>query len=468
VDESIGKNLAELIIPGELQEAHRKGLKKYLETGEGPVLNSRIEITAIRKYGQEFPIELSITPIVHGEAITFSGFIRDLTEKRKAERELHDAIKAAEAASKAKSEFLANTSHEIRTPLNAITGFSNILLKLLNQKKVDESFEQYLNIIIKSGENLTEVINNVLDLSKIESGKMEIQRETFDLEVVIKSLVAIYKHQAFEKGIELEYRFDKNLKGLIISDRLKINQILTNLIGNAIKFTEKGIIHIDTQKQENNILFTVKDSGVGIPENQVDIIFNSFEQADNSLTRSYGGSGLGLTITKRMTELLGGKIWLDTEEGKGSIFYFNIPLEKVAALENQHSEVSSISFDKKNKVLLVDDNEENLLLVQILLQEFGLKPILARNGLEAIEKVKEFSPDLILMDIQMPEMDGLQATKQLRKSDDFKNKPIVGLSAHALKEHEEEAFKVGMNDYLTKPLDSRKLEEILIKYLKPA
>lgn len=465
-DEAIGKNLAELIIPGQFQEAHRRGLRKFLETGEGPVLNTRIEISAIRKYGQEFPVELSITPIAHGGKLNFSGFIRDLTEKKKAEKELQDATKAAQAASKAKSEFLANTSHEIRTPLNAITGFSRILLKLLNQNKIDEDFEQYLGIIIRSGENLTEVINNVLDLSKIESGKMELHKEPFDLKVVIKSLVSIYKHQAMEKNIEFEYRFDKNLEGLIISDRVKLNQILTNLISNAIKFTEKGIINIEVQKQSNKIHFTVKDSGIGISESKIDIVFNAFEQADSSTTRNYGGSGLGLAITKKMTELLGGEIGLESVEGKGSEFYFDIPFEGVANTEIISATNHDISFSKNNKILLVEDNEENLLLVQVLLKGFGLKPILARNGVEAIQKAQEFSPDLILMDVQMPEMDGLQATKQIRAIDAIKNIPIVGLSAHAMKEHEEDAFEVGMDDYLTKPLDSDKLEKILIKNLK--
>jgi PAS domain S-box-containing protein len=463
--ESIGKNLAELIIPGKYQEAHLAGLQKYLETGEGPVLNTRVEISAIRKFGEEFPVELSVTPIIHGDEVTFSGFIRDLTEKKQAEKELQDAIKAAQAASNAKSEFLANTSHEIRTPLNAITGFSNILLKLLNQKKVDEDFEKYLNIIIRSGENLTEVINNVLDLSKIESGKMEIQKEPFDLKVVIKSLVAIYKHQAMEKGIDLEYSFDKNLEGIIISDRVKLNQILTNLIGNSIKFTEEGSIHLDAKQQGDKILFTVKDSGIGIPKDRVDIIFNAFEQADSSMTREYGGTGLGLAITKKITELLGGEIWLESLEKKGSSFYFNIPLERVVESTESNKEESDVVFSNENKVLLVEDNEENLLLAQVILKILGIKPFLARNGLEALEKTSEVSPDLILMDIQMPEMDGLQATKKLKASDEFKNIPIIGLSAHALKKHEDDALQAGMDGYLTKPIDSKKLKQICIKHL---
>ncbi|MZH01926.1 MAG: PAS domain S-box protein [Nitrospinae bacterium] len=464
--ESIGKNLAELIIPGKYQEAHRAGLQKYLETGEGRVLNTRVEITAIRKYGQEFPVELSVTPIVHGDEVNFSGFIRDLTDKKQAERELQDAIKAAQAASKAKSEFLANTSHEIRTPLNAITGFSNILLNLLKQKKVDEDFENYLNIIIRSGENLTEVINNVLDLSKIESGKMEIQKEPFDLKVVVKSLVAIYKHQAMEKGIDLEYSFDKNLECIIISDRVKLNQILTNLIGNSIKFTEKGFIHIDAKQQGNKILFTVKDSGIGIPKDRVDNIFNAFEQADSSMTREYGGTGLGLAITKKMAELLGGEIWLESMEQKGSSFYFTIPLERVVESTESDKEEPEVVFSNENKVLLVEDNEENLLLAQVILKTLGIKPLLARNGLEALDKTKEVSPDLILMDIQMPEMDGLKTTIILRESEEYKSLPIIGLSAHALKKHEDDALQAGMDGYLTKPIDSKKLTQICINYLK--
>jgi PAS domain S-box-containing protein len=464
-EETMGKTLANLIIPVEFRQAHKKGLDKYLKTGEGPVLNSRIEITGLRKNGDEFPIELSITPIIHGNKITFSGFLRDLTEKKIAEQELQDAIKAARASSKAKSEFLANTSHEIRTPLNAITGFSQILLKLLNQKKVGKDFEEYLGIIIRSGENLTEVINNVLDLSKIESGKMEILKETFDLKVVIKSLIAIYKHQAMEKGLELEYRFDKDLEGLIISDRVKLNQILTNLIGNSLKFTAKGFIHISAKKQGKNILFSVKDSGIGVPANRIDDIFKAFEQADTSMTRNYGGTGLGLAITQKMSELLGGRIWLESEEGKYSNFYFEIPLEMVKSPTNEDQIKSKVLFSEENKILLVDDNEDNLLLTKLILEEFGLKPILARNGIEAIKNAIKISPDLILMDLQMPKMDGLEATKQIRNVEEIKNTPIVGLSAHALKEHEEDALKAGLDDYLTKPLDSNKLEKVCLKFL---
>lgn len=462
--ELIGFNLNTLIPQSSPNHPNNHLLNK-----SGKILSNLVgkkhEFWGRRKDGKIIPLSSTVSDIILKNERFVTFFMRDISEQKHIEKELQEATMEATASSKAKSAFLANTSHEIRTPLNAITGFAHILLKLLKQNKIGKDFKRYLEIIISSGENLTEVINNVLSLCEIYSEKTNISKEPFDLKVVIKNLVSIYKKQALINGIDLEYRFDKELEGLIISDRLKLNQVLINLIDNSLKFTENGFIHLNVEKHEKNILFSVKDSGIGIPADKIAKILNPFEQADNSMTKNYGGAGLGLAITKEISESLGGKIWLESEEGNGSTFYFEAPLEKVETTSSSDQKDSTILYSDKNKILIVDDDENNLLLTKIILEDFGLSPIIARNGIEAIEVSINNSPDLILMDLQMPEMDGLEATRQIRNIENIKNIPIVGLSAHAMKEHEEDAFNAGLDDYLIKPLDFCKLKKVCLKYL---
>jgi PAS domain S-box-containing protein len=420
-----------------------------------------------KKDGSCFPVEYVCNPIrenrrVIGAVITF----KDVTERTEMNIKLQEATQAAQSANRAKSEFLANTSHEIRTPLNAITGFSNILLKLYNQNKISEKFKEYLEIIVKSGENLTEVINNVLDLSKIESGKMDVIKEAFDLKVVIKSIYAIFKKSIHEKGVILNYEFDENIKNYILSDRIKLNQILTNLLGNAQKFTHSGEINLEVKTDGKFLVFTVSDTGIGMPEDRLKAIFNPFEQVDSSTTRRFGGSGLGLALTKKLVELLNGDIWVESEIEKGSVFGFKIPWEEVQKEEEELGTTDTYIFKKNYKILLVEDNEENLLLTKFWLDEMGLPPRVARNGKEALDLVQEEKPDLIFMDVQMPVMDGLEATKILKNKEETKNIPIVGLSAHALKEHKQEGIEAGFNDYLTKPLQEDLLIEVCKKHLE--
>lgn len=465
--EVIGKDI-ELLIPSSCQTTTQDSIKNTQGTIKPKLLGDRCELIGKRKNGSSFALDLALNGTHVRNELFFTGIIRDISERKQLEKELKRTTLAAQEASKAKSEFLANTSHEIRTPLNAITGFAGILLKLFKQDRVDKNFEEYLNIIIKSGNTLTEVINNVLDLSKIESGKMEVNKIPFDLQVVVKGAFCIFKHVALEKKIDFQYSIESQVKTFILSDRVKLNQILTNLLGNAIKFTDSGSIDLKVEKSNESILFTVEDTGIGIPSDRLKTIFTPFEQIDSSLIRKYEGTGLGLAISKKMVEVLGGEIWVNSIEGEGTSFFFTIPYDEQLAEKPKIDSYDNITFLKTNKLLLVEDNEENLTLAKVLLQEMGLEPIIARNGVEALEQAKKYQPDLILMDVQMTVMDGLEATARIRKIASLAKTPIVGLSAHALTEHKEQGLKAGLDGYLTKPLELDKLIPILLKYLKPS
>ncbi len=419
-----------------------------------------------RKDGSSFPVDYTSTPIIEGgkptgAVVTF----KDTTERNKMEKRLHSALSAAVLANESKTKFLANTSHEIRTPLNTIIGFSKVLKDFLEKRYFGGKFKKYLQIIIESGESLTEVINSVLDLSKIESGKVDVSNSSFDLSVMVKSIYHVYSNETHNKNLHFRYHLDKRLKPFIYSDRVKLSQILTNFIGNAFKFTQKGEINFHIERDRDSILFKVQDTGIGISKNDIKSIFFPFEQAYNSTTKEYGGSGLGLAIARDLAILLNGKLWCESQEGKGSCFYLRIPDVKNKTAPVTQDVSPNIKFPKSYNILLVEDNENNLLLSRELLDPLGVTIYVAKNGKEAIEMTARLKPDIILMDIQMPIMGGIEATKRIRQNPEVCKIPIIGLSAYALNEHHKEALDAGLNDYLSKPLDFEKLVRLLHKHL---
>ena len=373
----------------------------------------------------------------------------------------------AQQAAKTKSEFLANMSHEIRTPLNAMFGF----IKILKEKKFDEETEKYLNVIEKSGTSLLTIINDILDFSKIEANKFIIEKIEFNPKEEIDSIHELFESIAKEKNIKLE--IITNLNYNIISDPTRIKQIIANLLSNAIKFTDnnkKVILNVNYDDKKEELFVEVIDEGIGIPKEKMDVIFEEFSQVDNSTTRKYGGTGLGLTISHRLVELLGGKLWVDSEVGKGSRFYFTIPAKKTTLAKEIKKEEKKIFTDVKNMhVLLVEDNKANQMFMKVVLKKMGLTFDIANNGIEAIEKFIENKYDLILMDENMPEMNGIEATKKIRE---YENKNNLGhtfisaLTANALQGDKERFIKAGMDFYLAKPLDVEKLKEILEKINK--
>ena len=396
-----------------------------------------------------------------------------LKKEAKKEMEYHNKLKMEEAARKkaeaserAKSEFLANMSHEIRTPLNAMFGF----IKMLQEKEFDEESKKYLNIIEKSGQTLLTIINDILDFSKIESGKMYIEKIEFNPKEEIEVIQNLFASSASEKHILLEFK-ENNLKWCIMSDPTRIKQVISNLLSNAIKFTPENkqiILNVKYDEEKEELFAEVIDEGIGIPKEKMEHIFDSFSQADNSTTRKYGGTGLGLSISSRLIELLGGELKVESEVGKGSRFYFTIPAKKTKLCpEKQEIKTKKILNEKFDKhILVVEDNMANQMFMKVILQKMGITFDIANDGVEAIEKFKNNKYDLILMDENMPNMNGIEATKKIREIErekDLDHTIIVALTANALTGDKERFILAGMDYYLSKPLDIEKFKEILRK-----
>lgn len=370
----------------------------------------------------------------------------------------------AEQASQLKSLFLANMSHEIRTPLAAIIGFSD----LLKEKSLPEDERlQYLNVIHRTGENLTRIINDILDLSKVEAGHLEIEKSLFPLTPFLEDIHVVMVAKSGSKPVHIEFNRRGIVPDAIFADPLRLRQVLINVLGNAIKFTEKGYVRMTYEVSDSSLIFTIKDTGVGIASEKKSLLFQAFSQLDNSVSRKYDGTGLGLVLSKKLANLMGGDVTLeDTQVGKGCTFLIKISLQKpTSATKTSFIQGREIHLGKQlsnTNILLVDDVEDNRLLIQRMLSKRGAKLALATNGEEGLSKALAENYDIILMDIQMPVMDGYTATKKLRQAG-YK-KPIIALTAHAMKDDRERCIEAGCTDYLTKPVQVEALIQTILNH----
>ncbi|MEP2950319.1 MAG: response regulator [Ekhidna sp.] len=391
---------------------------------------------------------------------------KDITQIKETEKKLIEAKEAAEEANMAKGRFLSNMSHEIRTPLNGIIGFTD----LLKTTETDDAQSEYIEMISNASTNLAKLLNDVLDLNKIDLDRIELEEIPYDFRATFTSNLNPYTYTAKDKGIELTYSFDESVPKIVVGDPTRLNQVLVNLVGNAIKFTQIGFVDItfsSVKKGEEMFLqCEVADTGIGIPADKQDTIFDTFTQSDNTITRKFGGSGLGLAICKQLVEVMGGEIEVispSISRSHGTIFKFTIPVKEGKEEVNHKSGSDSESDQFENlKVLAVDDNNVNLILIKRILEKSGIEVATAINGKEAIQKSKREPFNLVLMDIQMPVMDGLTATKLLRK--EGYESPILALSANVDKENIKAIKESGMDDFLQKPFRKPQLIQLLKKW----
>lgn len=463
--EVVGKRLVDLI-KGEDTDLE---LLEIVREKAGRFEPFNIEHKVYKKNGDETWLSIANTPIYNSATNQHKQIeiINDITQRKQAEIHLLASREETLQLSKAKESFVSVMSHEIRTPLNAVIGLANIL----NDEEKLPSQEESINLLKFSADNLLNLINDILDFNKIEVGKMELENKRLNIRSLLKDIVASMHFRMKESPIILSYHVNDKVPELVRGDKTRVYQILINLINNAVKFTEQGtvkvMVDLEAQKDSKLLLnFKVKDTGIGIQKDKLEAIFEPFTQAESNTSRKYGGSGLGLSITKKLINLFGGEITVESELGVGTEFSFNLKFNRFEGPLDMVENSQKITLT--GRVLVVDDNEINTLLAQRVLTKFGLDVVTTNSGIKAIELLKAKDFDLVLMDVHMPDLDGYQTTKRLRAENDqyYKNLPIIALTASVLEDNLEEIEKSGMTDFQLKPFKPEELAKKIAKYIK--
>tara|TARA_R110000824_G_scaffold252106_2_gene440814 strand:+ start:11204 stop:13501 length:2298 start_codon:yes stop_codon:yes gene_type:complete len=473
--EIIGKPI-ETLMPKRFRHGHSGHLRHFLDAPQAREMGAGLQLFAARKDGSEFPVEISLNPETEGEDLSVVAAIRDVSDRAAVMESLREATSKAKMAELSKSEFLANMSHELRTPMNGVIGFTDLLLT----SHLNEEQKYHLQLIAESGSSMLVLLNSILDLAKIESGKLKADNAPFDIQDAIASSSRLMRVAAEQKGLSLNLNIDKDLPQHILGDEYRTKQVLTNIVGNAIKFTSSGWVSISAsvagEPEDRKIEITITDTGIGIARARQKEIFDEFVQADSSVVRRFGGSGLGLTISQRLLEVLGGGISCESELGEGTSFIVTLPLIEVNPLiadnaSHADKEAETIKVPQDARILVAEDHDINRVLITSLLERLGHHPDIAKDGAEAIEKIEQAIDDkkpysIVLMDLQMPNVDGMEATRKVRQTGvSAEELPIIAVTAHAYQEDIKACHAAGMQDHLGKPIIKDDLREVLEKWL---
>jgi len=476
-EEALGQDLHNLVVPERYLADHRSAFSEFLRTGQGNAMGKTLELFARRKDGLEIAVALSLSSVFLYGAWHAVGILRDITERKRYESELEQARETAEAASRAKSEFLANMSHEIRTPMNAIIGMSYLTL----QSDLTPIQREQITYLHNAAESLVGIINEILDFSKVEAGKLILEKAPFVLKDALDDIIRLLKPQLEEKQLEFHFKGqDEALTQnapLLIGDALRLRQVLINLLSNATKFTQTGFVGLGVNSSitENTlrIVFSVEDSGIGMSNEQMSGLFEEFTQADASTTREYGGTGLGMAIAGKLIALMGGKIDVESQLGQGSCFTVEIPFEIATVgdipLRERRKSKETLAVLQGVRVLLVEDHPVNRKVAVKALEITGVITDIAENGEQAVKMLEGLPPETygaVLMDLQMPVMDGYEATQIIRNDPRFDALPIIALSAHVMTFEKERCFQIGMNGCINIPFDPENLWHTLLRAIK--